>query len=77
MIELTFTMAFMLYLSLTLFTVMGFWIYSHFRTKSKTILTCEKELCVCEFCHYAYLEEQIKTLNKCPQCGLLNKNIKS
>ena len=73
MIELTFTTAFMLYLGLTLMFVMGIWIYSHFKSKQKTIFTCEKELFICEFCHYAYLEDQIKKLNKCPQCGLFNK----
>lgn len=73
MIELTFATAFTLYLSITLGLVLGTWLYSHYRTKKRTILTYEKELFVCEFCHHPYLEEHVNQLNKCPQCGLYNR----
>ncbi len=73
MIELSFTTAFMLYLGITLTFVLGIWIYSHYRTRRQTIFSCEKALFVCEYCHFAYLEENIKELNRCPQCGLFNK----
>lgn len=75
MIELTFNTAFMLYLSFTFLAVMGIWLFSHFRARHKTILTCEKELIICEFCRFAYLEQQHKPLNKCPQCGLFNRRL--
>ncbi|WP_068469139.1 hypothetical protein [Candidatus Protochlamydia phocaeensis] len=74
MIELTFNTALMLYLSLALLIVLGVWVYSHYRTRRRTILSCEQDLFVCEYCHYAYLEESIKQLNRCPQCGLYNKH---
>jgi uncharacterized paraquat-inducible protein A len=74
MIELTFSTAFMLYLSLTLAVVLGLWIFHHYQVRKKTILSCEQDLFVCEYCHYAYLEEGIKKVNQCPQCGSYNKH---
>lgn len=73
MIQLSFTSAFLFYLGATLFIVLGLWIFSHYKTRQKIILSSEKTLFVCEFCHFTYLEESIKKLNQCPQCGLLNK----
>jgi ribosomal protein L37AE/L43A len=73
MIELNFTTAFMLYLGITLLSILGIWIFSHYRTKKQIIFSTEHALFVCEYCHFAYLEENIKELNKCPQCNLFNK----
>lgn len=73
MIELTFNAIFLLYLSLTLSSVLGIWIYSHYRGKKRKIFTEEKALFICEYCHFAYVEEGVKELNRCPQCGLFNK----
>lgn len=73
MIQLTSAMAFMIYLGLTLGMILFVWIYTHYKFKKKKILTFEKELFICEFCHYAYVEEEANRLNKCPQCGLYNK----
>lgn len=73
MIELTFNTLFILYLSITLVGVLGLWIYSHYRTRRRTFFTIEKALFVCEYCHFAYVEESAKRLNRCPQCGLFNK----
>ena len=74
MIELTFNTLFTLYLSLTLLTVLGIWIYSHYRMRRRTFFTTERTLCVCEYCHFTYLEESARQLNRCPQCGLFNKD---
>jgi len=74
MIEMTFNTLFLLYLSVTVSMVFGIWIYSHYRTRRRTFFPEEKSLCVCEYCHYAYVEDSIKPLNKCPQCGLFNKH---
>jgi len=73
MIELTFNTLFILYLSITLMTVLGLWIYSHYRMRRRAIYTVEKALFICEYCHFAYVEESAKQLNRCPQCGLFNK----
>ena len=72
MIELTFNTLFILYLSLTLGIVLGIWIYSHYRTRRRVFFPVEKALCVCEYCHFPYVEESAKHLNRCPQCGLYN-----
>lgn len=73
MIELTFNTLFILYLGVTVLMILGTWIYSHYRVKKRVFFTLEKALFVCEFCHYSYLEEEAKQLNRCPQCGLYNK----
>lgn len=74
MIELTFNTLFILYLGLTLTSVLGIWIFSHYQTRHKTILSTEQDLRICEYCHFAYVEDSVKHLNRCPQCGLFNKN---
>ena len=76
MIELSANTAIMLYLSLTLAIVLGLWFKHHYRSKRKKIVTTEQELHVCEYCHYAYLEEDIKEVTQCPQCQLFNKHSK-
>jgi ribosomal protein L37AE/L43A len=74
MIELTFNTLFILYLSLTVATVLGIWIYSHYRIRQRLFFTTEKALFICEYCHFAYVEDSSKQLNCCPQCGLFNKH---
>lgn len=63
----------MLYLSITFAAVLGIWIYSHYRMRRRTFFTTEKALFICEYCHFAYVEDSAKLLNKCPQCSLFNK----
>lgn len=74
MIELTFNTIFILYLSLTLMGILGMWIYSHYRMCRRKIFTSEKALFVCEYCHFAYVEDHAKQLNRCPQCNLFNQH---
>jgi uncharacterized paraquat-inducible protein A len=74
MIELTSSTAFMLYLLLTLMVVLGLWIQHHYYARQKKIASPEQELRVCEYCHFAYLEEGVKQVNQCPQCGSFNKH---
>ncbi len=74
MIELTFNTIFMLYLGLTIASVLGIWIYSHYRLRRRIFFFAEKALFICDYCHFAYLENRDKQLNRCPQCGLFNKN---
>lgn len=73
MIELTFNTLFILYLSLCVAAILGIWIYSHYRMRNRTFFPVEKSLFVCEYCRFAYVEKSIKKLNRCPQCGLFNK----
>lgn len=74
MIELSPTTALMLYLGATLTFLLSFWIYQHYRLRQKKILPLEKDLHVCEFCHYAYLFEGTKKLSRCPRCQSFNNH---
>lgn len=73
MIELTFNTLFILYLGLTIAVVLGIWIVSHYRIRRRTFFSTEKALFICEYCLFAYIEDGVKHLNRCPQCGLYNK----
>lgn len=75
MIELTPNGAVMLYLSLTVSLILGFWVYHHIRGRNKSILPEEKKLYVCEYCNFLYLDEREKGLTQCPQCHSYNKII--
>ncbi|MCE2983177.1 MAG: hypothetical protein LW832_06390 [Parachlamydia sp.] len=73
MIELSYPLAFMLYLGALLFAVLLVWVKSHYRTRQREILPPEEKLFICEYCQCAYLEQANKKINQCMQCGLLNK----
>jgi ribosomal protein L37AE/L43A len=73
MIELSPTTALMLYLGMTLSVLLGLWIFQHYRYRHKKILSSEKELFICEYCHFAYLDEGTKKITHCPQCQSYNK----
>lgn len=66
--------AIMLYLALTLTVLLGIWIYYYFRKKGKKILPLEKELWVCEYCHFPYVDTHGKKITCCPQCKSFNQN---
>lgn len=72
MIELAPTTALMLYLGFTLLCLLGAWLFNHYRSKYKQILPSEKELHVCEFCHFAYLDQGAKRITRCPRCQSFN-----
>jgi ribosomal protein L37AE/L43A len=74
MIELTPNTAFMIYLGLTLGMLFGIWCFQHFRTRKKKIAIAEKELFVCEYCHFCYLDDKAKEITKCSQCHSYNKS---
>lgn len=76
MIELSANTAVMLYLCLTLTVILGLWMYHHYDSRRKKIVTSEHELHICEYCHFVYLDEDFKEITSCPQCHLLNKNNK-
>lgn len=74
MIEVTFHIISILYLGLTLFAILGIWIYSHYRIQKKSFFPTKQTLFICEYCHFFYVKDSDKYLNQCPQCGLFNKN---
>ena len=73
MIELSPNTAFLIYLGLTLTTILALWIVSHYRTYKRQFLPLEQELNICEFCHYAYLDRGDKKITKCPCCDSFNR----
>lgn len=62
-----------IYLGMTLLLLLGLWGYQHYKSRQKKIISSEQELYMCEYCHYVYLENQIKEINKCPQCQSFNQ----
>lgn len=74
MIELTPITALMLYLAFTLFTLLGIWAWHHLKSRKNKVIIVKQELLVCEYCHFAYMEQIGKDVTTCPQCGSFNKN---
>lgn len=72
MITLTSTTAAMLYLCLTLATLLGLWGGQHCRSRKKKIDVSDQELLVCEYCLFAYLDDKSKRITRCPQCQSYN-----
>lgn len=75
MIELSPVLAILFYLVLTLSTLLIVWGWHHYKTLQKKIILSEKELCVCEYCHFAYLDKIDKKITQCPQCNSYNDHI--
>lgn len=74
MIELSANTAVMLYLGITLGILLSLWVLQNISYKRKKIYEIEQDLFVCEYCHFAYLEEGVKEVTQCPQCGSYNKH---
>lgn len=74
MIELSTAAAINIYLGLTLTFLLGIWFYHHYSVRHKKVIVTDKELLVCEFCHFAYLGGKDKKVTQCPQCQSYNKN---
>lgn len=73
MIELSLDTIFLIYLGITLSTILGVWTHSHYKKKKEILYSPEESSYRCEFCHFVYLTEETQDLNRCPQCGLYNK----
>jgi len=74
MIEISPTTGLMLYLALTLIAILGVWLYSHYHSRKRCFMPPEKELIVCEFCLFAFLDTGAKKITKCPRCESFNKS---
>lgn len=72
MIEIYPATAAVLYLAATLSVILGIWLYNHYTTKKKERPPLTKELTICEFCHFAYLDNSTKGVTRCPQCNSYN-----
>lgn len=73
MIELSPTTAIMLYLCITLATLLAIWGYHHYYSRMKKVDISQEKLIICEYCHYTYLDQIAKPITKCPQCESFSK----
>ena len=72
MIPIESTSLVLLYLFLFLFLCFGFWLFSHFKQRTKTLpplFTMKR----CEYCTFDYLHKTGDKISKCPQCQSFNK----
>ena len=58
----------LLYLGITLFTLLTAWLYHNYKSKKKDLFLADKTLCHCEYCLCAYLDDPGKKITQCPQC---------
>lgn len=72
MIEISSNTAIMIYLGVSIFSILAVWGWHHWSGKKKKIQLGEKKLVLCEFCHFAYLDNGIKKVTRCPQCQSYN-----
>lgn len=73
MVEITAANALILYLGITLAILFGLWIFQHYASSKRTILSTPEELFLCEYCHFVYLEKAALKLTRCPGCRSLNE----
>lgn len=73
MIELEPHIAIMLYLAVTMGSVLSLWFVRHMKQRNKKLVISEQKLIVCEYCRSAYMEQISKKVTKCPECLSYNK----
>lgn len=73
MIEITPSSAFLIYLLLSLGTLMAIWLYSHYLDKKKQHVALDSRLTTCEYCHTTYVTPSDQSISNCPQCNSFNK----
>ncbi len=73
MIEVSPATGVMLYLGITLIFILSLWGLNHYHKRKKYVKLEAQRLLVCEYCHFAYLEDWGKTVTQCPQCSSFNK----
>lgn len=73
MISVTPATACLLYLAIALLALLGAWLTDRWRSRNYQASILARQRYVCEFCQYSYLEDPQHHVNKCPQCGSLNR----
>ena len=74
MIEVNPETACVLYLAFAIFVILGAWLISNHKSKSKESHKNPFDSTACEFCQYTYLKDPTKPFSRCPQCGNMNKS---
>ncbi len=73
MIELAPHTAVMIYLGLTLLTMLAIWLSHHFRQRKKGVVIPQQKLATCEYCGQLYLTAIEQKVSKCPTCASYNE----
>ena len=73
MIALSPVTALMLYLFAALGVLLMIWARDHYFSRKRKIQLDDKQLQVCEYCHFVYLYSVGKEISQCPQCCSYNK----
>ena len=53
--------------------ILAFWLFDEFRLRKRPFVPSKKEMVVCEICLHKFFCDKDSIINKCPQCGSLNK----
>lgn len=73
MIELAPHTAVMIYLGLTLISIIFLWLKNHFRAQKKALVISKEKLITCEYCSQVYLADIEKIISRCPICHSFNQ----
>lgn len=71
MIKISFSLASILYLTISLAGIFSLWIYEGFKPRRQPKLT-QQELLNCDYCGFSFLHETTQAFSKCPQCHILS-----
>ncbi len=53
--------------------ILALWLFDEFRLRKRPFVPSKKEMVVCEICLHKFFCDKDSIINKCPQCGSLNK----
>ena len=76
-VEMDLSTAFLLYLAVTLGTLLSLWVIRNVLRRGCRVVLPEIQLYNCEFCKETYLDDNDKEVTKCPQCQSFNKHTTS
>ncbi len=76
MIKIAPNTAIMIYLAITLSTILGVWFYHHLKQRRTKVVVSDQQLMICEYCTCAYTGDISKDVSQCPECKSFNKNNK-
>lgn len=53
--------------------ILGLWLFDEWQLYKTPFVPTKKEIVICEICLHKFFCEKDSKINKCPQCGSLNK----
>ena len=73
MIEMEFSMAIAVYLSLTVGLILLLWMYFDKRNTLDSFYSDDSFFWQCSICMYVYIDSMHNLISQCPRCGSYNK----